>query len=75
MQKHSFKIYDPTQIYYNIDIVNNDTSNEGKQLSLEFDETRTGDFLKNPGMKNAQNEINNKIPFSRLSGRKSKIRL
>ena len=48
MQKHSFKIDEPTQIYYNIDIVNNDTSNEGKQLSLEFDETRTGDFLKNP---------------------------
>lgn len=39
---------DPTHIYYNIDILNNDTSNEGKSLFLQFDETRTGDFLQEP---------------------------
>lgn len=49
MQKTiSIKSNDPTQIYYNIDIINNDVSDEGKQLILDFDETRTGTFLNNP---------------------------
>lgn len=39
---------EPNHIYYNIDILNNDTSVHGISKFLDFEETRTGDFIKNP---------------------------